>query len=125
MMRALWSAASGMKAQQDNMDVVAHNIANVNTFGSKKVRAEFQDLVYQNLRAAGAQSGADSQYPTGLAIGLGTRTAATQRIFTQGNLQSSGNPTFRVRVFSALRCRMERSPTRATALSSSTRTAAL
>ncbi|EJU25737.1 MULTISPECIES: flagellar basal-body rod protein FlgG [Selenomonas] len=93
MMRALWSAASGMKAQQDNMDVVAHNIANVNTFGSKKVRAEFQDLVYQNLRAAGAQSGADSQYPTGLAIGLGTRTAATQRIFTQGNLQSSGNPT--------------------------------
>lgn len=64
MMRALWSAASGMKAQQDNMDVVAHNIANVNTFGSKKVRAEFQDLVYQNLRAAGAQSGADSQYPT-------------------------------------------------------------
>ena len=79
MMRALWSAASGMKAQQDNMDVVAHNIANVNTFGSKKVRAEFQDL--------------DSQYPTGLAIGLGTRTAATQRIFTQGNLQSSGNPT--------------------------------
>jgi len=82
-----------MKAQQDNMDVVAHNIANVNTFGSKKVRAEFQDLVYQNLRAAGAQSGADSQYPTGLAIGLGTRTAATQRIFTQGNLQSSGNPT--------------------------------
>ena len=93
MMRALWSAASGMKAQQDNMDVVSHNIANVNTFGSKKVRAEFQDLVYQNLRAAGAQSGADSQYPTGLAIGLGTRTAATQRIFTQGNLQSSGNPT--------------------------------
>ena len=68
MMRALWSAASGMKAQQDNMDVVAHNIANVNTFGAKKVRAEFQDLVYQNLRAAGAQSGADSQYPTGLAI---------------------------------------------------------
>ena len=93
MMRALWSAASGMKAQQDNMDVVAHNIANVNTFGAKKVRAEFQDLVYQNLRAAGAQSGADSQYPTGLAIGLGTRTAATQRIFTQGNLQTTGNPT--------------------------------
>lgn len=68
MMRALWSAASGMKAQQDNMDVVAHNIANVNTFGSKKVRAEFQDLVYQNLRAAGAQSGADSQYPRFLQI---------------------------------------------------------
>ena len=93
MMRALWSAASGMKAQQTHMDIVAHNIANVNTFGSKKVRAEFQDLVYQNLRAAGAQSGADSQYPTGLAIGLGTRTAATQRIFTQGPLQTTDNPT--------------------------------
>ncbi|BEU87199.1 flagellar basal-body rod protein FlgG [Selenomonas sp. TAMA-11512] len=93
MMRALWSAASGMKAQQDNMDVVAHNIANVNSFGAKKVRAEFQDLVYQNLRAAGAPSGADSTYPSALAIGLGVKTAATQRIFTQGNFQSSGNPT--------------------------------
>ena len=54
MMRALWSAASGMKAQQVHMDVVAHNIANVNTYGGKKVRAEFQDLVYQTLREAGA-----------------------------------------------------------------------
>lgn len=93
MMRALWSAASGMKAEQDNMDVVANNIANVNTTGGKKVRAEFQDLMYQNLRAAGATSGPDSRYPTGLAVGLGTKTSATQRIFTQGNLQSSGNPT--------------------------------
>jgi len=93
MMRSLWSAASGMRSQQDNMDVVAHNIANVNTFGGKKIRAEFQDLVYQTLRAAGAQSGADSQYPTGLQIGLGDRTAATQRIFTQGSLEVSGNPT--------------------------------
>ncbi|MBO6210382.1 MAG: flagellar basal body rod protein FlgG, partial [Schwartzia sp.] len=54
MMRALWSAASGMKTQQDNMDVVAHNLANVNTFGAKKVRAEFHDLLYQTLRPAGA-----------------------------------------------------------------------
>ena len=93
MMRALWSAASGMKTQQDNMDVISNNIANVNTTGGKKVRAEFQDLIYQNLRSAGAQSGADSQYPTGLAIGLGAKTAATNRIFTQGNLQTTGNPT--------------------------------
>ena len=93
MMRALWSAASGMKAQQDNMDVVAHNIANVNSFGAKKVRAEFQDLMYQNMRGAGAPSGPDSNYPSALAIGLGVKTAATQRIFTQGNFQSSGNPT--------------------------------
>ena len=93
MMRALWSAASGMKAQQTHMDVVAHNIANVNTHGGKKVRAEFQDLVYQTLREAGAQNGADSQYPTALQIGLGTRVAATQRVFTQGPLQTTDNPT--------------------------------
>ena len=93
MMRALWSAASGMKAQQTNMDVIAHNIANVNTYGGKTVRAEFQDLVYQTLRQAGADSGADSQYPTGLQIGLGTRNSATTRIFTQGNLQTTDNPT--------------------------------
>lgn len=93
MMRALWSAASGMKTQQQNMDVVAHNLANVNTFGMKKVRAEFQDLLYQTLRTAGAESGADSQYPTGLQIGLGDKLAATQRIFSQGNLQPTDNPT--------------------------------
>ena len=93
MMRALWSAASGMKAQQTHMDIVAHNIANVNTHGGKKVRAEFQDLVYQTLREAGAQNGADSQYPTALQIGLGTRVAATQRVFTQGPLQTTDNPT--------------------------------
>ena len=80
MMRALWSAASGMKTQQDNMDVVAHNLANVNTYGAKKVRAEFHDLLYQTLRPAGGNSGPDSQYPTGLQIGLGDRLAATQRI---------------------------------------------
>ena len=93
MMRALWSAASGMKAQQTQMDIVAHNIANVNTYGGKKVRAEFQDLVYQTLREAGARNGQDSQYPTALQIGLGTRVAATQRVFTQGALQTTDNPT--------------------------------
>ena len=93
MMRALWSAASGMKGQQTNMDVIAHNIANVNTYGGKKVRAEVQDLIYQNIRDAGAVSGADSQYPTGLQVGLGTRVAATNRIFTQGALQTTDNPT--------------------------------
>ncbi len=92
MMRSLWSAASGMKAQQTNMDVVAHNLANVNTFGNKKVRAEFQDLLYQTLRDAGAESGADSRYPTALQVGLGVKVAATQRIFSQGNLQSTENP---------------------------------
>ena len=93
MMRALWSAASGMKGQQTNMDVISNNIANVNTYGGKKVRAEFQDLIYQNLREAGAASGADSQYPTGLQVGLGTRVSATNRIFSQGALQTTDNPT--------------------------------
>jgi len=93
MMRALWSAASGMKGQQTNMDVISNNIANVNTYGGKKVRAEFQDLIYQTLRDAGAQSGQDNQYPTGLQVGLGTRVAATQRVITQGPLQTTENPT--------------------------------
>lgn len=91
-MRSLWSAASGMKTQQSHIDVVAHNLANVNTVGHKKQRAEFQDLLYQTMRSAGANNGADSQYPEGLQIGLGSKLAATTRIFTQGNFQESGNP---------------------------------
>ena len=93
MMRSLWSAASGMVAQQTNMDVVAHNLANVNTYGNKKVRAEFQDLVYQNLRDAGGSSGDGTQYPQGMQIGLGVKVAATNRIFTQGPLQTTDNPS--------------------------------
>ena len=93
MMRSLWSAASGMIAQQKNMDVVAHNLANVNTYGNKKVRAEFQDLIYQTLRDAGGASGNGTQYPQGLQIGLGVRVAATNRIFTQGPLQTTDRPT--------------------------------
>ena len=93
MMRSLWSAASGMVAQQKQMDIVAHNLANVNTYGNKKVRAEFQDLVYQTLRDAGGTSGDGTQYPQGMQIGLGTRVSATNRIFTQGPLQTTDNPT--------------------------------
>ena len=93
MMRSLWSAASGMIGQQKNMDIVAHNLANVNTYGNKKVRAEFQDLLYQTLRDAGGISGDGTEYPQGLQIGLGTRVAATHRIFTQGPLQTTDNPT--------------------------------
>ena len=93
MMRALWSAASGMKAQQTNMDIVAHNIANVDTYGNKKVRAEFQDLLYQTLRDAGGTSGEGTQYPQGLQIGLGVKVAATHRVFTQGPLQTTDNPS--------------------------------
>ena len=93
MMRSLWSAASGMVAQQKQMDIVAHNLANVNTYGNKKVRAEFEDLIYQTMRDAGGNSGEGTQYPEALQIGLGTRLSATNRIFTQGPLQTTDNPT--------------------------------
>ena len=93
MMRSLWSAASGMKGQQKQMDIVAHNIANVNTTGAKAQRAEFQDLIYQYLREAGAESGDGTAFPTPLQIGLGSRLTATNRIFTQGNIQTTDNFT--------------------------------
>ena len=91
MMRALWTAASGMIAQQANVDVIANNLANVNTTGFKKSRVDFQDLVYQNLREAGAPSGQGGQLPTGLQFGHGVRAVSTQKIFTQGNYQETGN----------------------------------
>jgi len=93
MMRSLWSAASGMIAQQTNMDIVAHNLANVNTYGNKKVRAEFQDLLYQTLRDPGGNSSATTNYPQGKQVGLGVRVAATHRVFTQGPLQTTDNST--------------------------------
>ena len=93
MMRALWTAATGMGTQQSHMDVIANNLANVNTTGFKKQRAEFEDLMYQTLRQAGAPSGADTQYPGGLQMGHGARLSATNRIFTQGNNQTTENPT--------------------------------
>lgn len=93
MMRSLWSAASGMKGQQKQIDVVAHNLANVNTTGAKAQRAEFQDLLYQTLRDGGAESGDGTTYPTAMQIGLGSRLSATNRIFVQGNVQTTDNPT--------------------------------
>lgn len=93
MMRSLWSAASGMKGQQKQMDIVAHNLANVNTTGAKAQRAEFQDLLYQTLRAGGGESGDGNMYPTPMQIGLGSRLSATNRIFVQGNVQTTDNPT--------------------------------
>ncbi|HEX5656810.1 MAG TPA: flagellar basal-body rod protein FlgG [Polyangiales bacterium] len=91
MFRALHSAASGMQAQQTNIDVVANNMANVNTTGFKKSRAEFQDLLYQTTRAPGGQSGTGASSPSGLQVGLGVRTAATQTMHIQGSLQQTGN----------------------------------
>ena len=92
MIRALYTAASGMNAQQTNIDNVAHNLANVNTTGFKKSRVEFEDLVYQELRAPGAQASATTEAPVGLGMGLGTRAVATARNFSSGNLRTTAAP---------------------------------
>jgi flagellar basal-body rod protein FlgG len=93
MIRALYTAASGMNAQQANIDTIANNLANVNTSGFKKSRMEFQDLVYQTLTAAGSEtSTAADQAPVGLEVGLGTRPIATSRNFATGNLRATNAP---------------------------------
>lgn len=92
MMRTLWTAASGMVAQQTKIDTISNNIANVNTTGFKKSRVDFQDLLYQTIKLAGTPSTSGAQVPTGIQIGHGVRTAATQRIFSQGMYQQTDNP---------------------------------
>src|SRR5207253_4197914 len=92
MIRALFSAASGMTAQQLNVDNIAHNLANANTAGYKTRRAQFQDLLYQNLVQPGAAAGQQTTVPTGLQLGLGTRAASNEIIFTQGNFSQTDNP---------------------------------
>jgi len=87
MIRALFTAVTGMKAQELNIDVMANNLANVNTVGFKRSRADFQDLLYQTLREAGAASSATTQIPTGLQVGLGSRPVAVQKLFIQGDFQ--------------------------------------
>jgi flagellar basal-body rod protein FlgG len=92
MIRALYTAASGMNAQQANIDNIAHNLANVNTTGFKKTRVEFEDLFYQKIKAAGSPSSTEGEAPIGLEAGLGARAVATSRNFTSGNLRSTGAP---------------------------------
>jgi flagellar basal-body rod protein FlgG len=92
MMRALYSAASGMTAQQLNVDNIANNLANANTAGYKSRQAQFQDLLYQNMVTPGASAGQQTTVPTGLQVGLGTRTSSNEIIFTQGNFQQTNNP---------------------------------
>src|SRR3546814_8431487 len=91
MIRSLWIAKTGLESQQTNMDVISNNLANVNTTGFKRSRANFEDLMYQTIRQPGAQVGAANQLPSGLQIGTGVRTVATERIPTQGNLKDTGN----------------------------------
>jgi flagellar basal-body rod protein FlgG len=92
MLRALYTAASGMEAQQLNIDTIAHNLANINTSGFKLRKAQFQDLLYQNIRQAGASNTATTEIPVGLQVGLGTKPVATEIIFRQGDFSSTDNP---------------------------------
>ena len=92
MMRSLWISKTGMEAQQTQLDTIANNLANVSTNGYKRAHAVFEDLMYENLRQAGANSSEQTTLPTGLQAGLGTRTVATARNFSQGGLQQSSNP---------------------------------
>jgi flagellar basal-body rod protein FlgG len=88
----MWTAAAGMSVQQINMDVIANNLANVNTTGFKRSRAEFHDLLYQTINAAGTASSQSTNLPTGVQIGLGAKTAAVKRLFQQGDFKSTENP---------------------------------
>jgi flagellar basal-body rod protein FlgG len=88
---ALWAAKTGLDAQQTRMTVTSHNLANVNTTGFKKGRAVFEDLLYQNVRQVGAATSQDTQAPTGLSLGTGVRVVATEKNYTQGNMQQTGS----------------------------------
>lgn len=91
MNQALWIAKTGLDAQQTKMANIANNLANAGTTGYKRSRAIFEDLLYQNVRQVGAQSSQDTQLPSGLMIGTGVRTVATEKLFTQGNLIQTEN----------------------------------
>lgn len=92
MMRSLWTAATGMVAQQLNIDVISNNLANTNTSGFKKSRAEFEDLMYQTMRIAGSATDGDNRIPVGIQVGMGVRPTAVHKFFTQGDFQNTGNP---------------------------------
>jgi flagellar basal-body rod protein FlgG len=92
MIRALYSAASGMRAQELNIDNIANNLANANSAGYKARRAEFQDLMYQSVQAPGTAAGQSTVVPTGLQLGLGTRAAQNEIVFTQGAFTETDNP---------------------------------
>jgi flagellar basal-body rod protein FlgG len=90
-MEALWVAKTGLDAQQTRMSVVSNNLANVNTTGFKRGRAVFEDLLYQNVTQAGGATSQNTESPTGLTVGTGVRVVATEKTFTQGSAQQTGN----------------------------------
>lgn len=91
MIRALWTAATGMEAQQLGIDVIANNLANVNTTGFKKSRPDYQDLLYQEIKSAGTASSTSTVVPTGLQVGQGVKPVSTEKIFNQGNFKQTDN----------------------------------
>jgi flagellar basal-body rod protein FlgG len=91
MNQALWIAKTGLDAQQTRMSVISNNLANVNTTGFKQDRAVFEDLLYQTMRQPGAQSSSSTQLPSGLMVGTGVRTVATEKLHTQGNIIQTQN----------------------------------
>ncbi|MGE4264722.1 MAG: flagellar basal-body rod protein FlgG [Desulfovibrio sp.] len=91
MMRSLWTAATGMVAQQTNIDVISNNLANVNTTGFKKSRAEFEDLMYQTLSVAGTLNESGNRLPTGFQVGMGVRPVTVHKFFSQGSFKNTGN----------------------------------
>lgn len=90
MIQSLYSAASGMDVQQQNLNTIANNLANANTTGFKRSKIEFQDLIYQRPRAAGAEAGGGNLVPTGIELGNGARVVSTAKVFTQGQLKQTG-----------------------------------
>jgi flagellar basal-body rod protein FlgG len=88
---ALWAAKTGLDAQQTRMTVTSNNLANVSTSGYKKSRGVFEDLLYQNVRQVGASTSQDTQAPSGLSLGTGVRVVATEKMFTQGGINQTGN----------------------------------
>ncbi len=88
---ALWIAKTGLEAQQTRLSVISNNLANVNTTGFKRDRAVFEDLIYQNVRQVGAQSSQDTELPSGLSVGTGVRTVATEKLHSQGNVVQTSN----------------------------------
>lgn len=92
MIRSLWTGATGMEAQQRNIDIIANNIANVNTTSYKKSQALFQDLLYQKIQTAGSAVNEDIQNPTGIEVGHGVNNVSTRRVFTQGEILQTDQP---------------------------------
>ena len=108
MVRSLWTGASGMIGQQANIDTISNNLANVNTAGYKKMRADFEDLIYQTVKTAGTPATEDTVVPVGIQMGHGVKLADTQRVFNQGSLQNTevatdmaiqGDGFFRVQMY--------------------------